>query len=497
MYLLGYDIGSSSVKAALVNADTGAITGIAQHPDREMDISAPFPDWAEQHPDTWWEAACTATRKLLAATGVAPSDIAAIGISYQMHGLVVVDRDGRPLRPSIIWCDSRAVETGKRFYEKIGREHCLEHYLNSPGNFTASKLRWVCENEPDVFSRTYKFMLPGDYVAFRMTGDIRTTPSGLSEGILWDFKNQQPAADMMAAMEIPGEMCPDVSPAFSDQGQLSAAAAAELGLRPGITVGYRAGDQPNNALTMNVLRPGEIAATGGTSGVVYAVAGGPVYDPGQRVNSFAHVNYTPENPLTGVLLCINGAGSQYRWMRQHIGDPGLAYHDMEQLAVSAGIGADGVCILPFGNGAERMLDNRVIGSHIAGLNFNRHEKRHLYRAALEGIAFSFVYGVDVFRQMGIPVGIVRAGNDNLFRSAIFSETVSTLLDAEIQLVASTGAAGAAKASGVAVGLYASAEEALSGTTVAERYLPGKAKSEYQAAFEKWKTELETLINKTT
>lgn len=493
MYLLGYDIGSSSVKTALVNADTGAITGIAQHPDREMEISAPLPDQAEQSPDAWWEAACAATRKLLAATGVAPAEIAAIGISYQMHGLVVVDRDGKPLRPSIIWCDSRAVDIGKRYYDKIGREYCLEHFLNSPGNFTASKLRWVRENEPELFSRIDKFMLPGDYIAFRMTGDICTTPGGLSEGILWDFKNQAPAEAVMAAMEIPSGMCPRTVPAFSDQGRLSATAAGELGLRAGIQVGYRAGDQPNNALTMNVLRPGEIAATGGTSGVVYAVAGGPVFDPGQRVNSFAHVNYAPDSPLTGVLLCINGAGSQYRWMRQHIGDPGLAYHDMEQLAASAGIGADGVCILPFGNGAERMLDNRIIGSHIAGLNFNRHEKRHLYRAALEGIAFSFVYGVDVFRQMGIPVGIVRAGNDNLFRSAIFSETVSTLIDAEIQLIASTGAAGAARASGVAAGLYASAEEALAGTEVAEKYIPGKEKAACQAAFERWKAELDRVM----
>ena len=493
MYLLGYDIGSSSVKAALVDAHSGKTIATVQHPDREMEIIALHPEWAEQHPDSWWDAVGVATRKLLESTRVQPGDIAAIGISYQMHGLVVVDNAGKPLRPSIIWCDSRAVGIGNRAFENIGQHYCLEHYLNSPGNFTASKLRWVRENEPGLFSRIHKFMLPGDYIAFRMTGEICTTASGLSEGVLWDFKDQTFSKQLLEHFEIPEKMVPDVAPVFSIQGKMSAEAAAVLGLVPGIPVGYRAGDQPNNALSLNVLRPGEIAATGGTSGVVYAVAGSPMYDAQQRVNGFAHVNYTPENPMTGMLLCINGTGSQYRWMRQHIGDPGLNYHDMEQLAGSAGIGADGVSILPFGNGAERMLGNRVIGSRIAGLNFNRHEKRHLYRAALEGIAFSFVYGVEVLQQMGIPVQVLRAGNDNLFQSAVFSNTVSTLIDAEIELIATTGAVGAAKAAGVSVGIYHAVEEAMANVEVAEKYEPGSDTNEYREAFEKWKAELDKVL----
>lgn len=493
MYLLGYDIGSSSVKVALVDAQTGQTLGTAQFPDREMDINAPQPDWAEQHPDTWWEAACAATRRLVQKKQINTQDIAAIGISYQMHGLVVVDSAGQPLRPSIIWCDSRAVETGNRAFDALGPDYCLERYLNSPGNFTASKLRWVKENEPALFDRIHRFMLPGDYIAFRMTGEIRSTVTGLSEGILWDFKDNIPAKSLLNYYEIPEKMLPEIAPAFSVQGRMSAAAAEALGLTPGIPVGYRAGDQPNNALSLNVLRPGEIAATGGTSGVVYAVAEKPMFDAQQRVNSFAHVNYTPENPLTGVLLCINGTGSQYRWMRQHIGDPGLGYNDMEQLAASAGIGADGVSILPFGNGAERMLANRVVGSKIAGLNFNRHEKRHLYRASLEGIAFSFVYGVEVLQQMGIEVKVLRAGNDNLFQSVIFSNTLATLLGAEIELIATTGAVGAAKASGVSVGIYGSVEEAMQGTKAAGRYEPGHDKQAMEDAFGRWKTELEKAL----
>lgn len=493
MYLLGYDIGSSSVKAAFVDAQTGKTVGTSQHPEREMNILAVCPDWAEQHPKDWWEAACIATRKLLESTGIAPGDIAAIGISYQMHGLVVVDKNGEVLRPSIIWCDSRAVSIGNQAFEKLGADYCLEHYLNSPGNFTASKLRWVRENEPGIFSGIDKFMLPGDYIAFRMTGEIRSSATGLSEGVMWDFKENTIAKRLLEHYEIPGTMLPDIVPVFSKQGQITAEAAAALGLVPGIPFGYRAGDQPNNALSLNVLRPGEVAATGGTSGVVYAVAEQPMYDVQQRVNSFAHVNYTPEKPLTGVLLCINGAGSQYRWMRQHIGDPGLSYQEMEQLAASAGLGADGVCILPFGNGAERMLGNRVVGSHISGLNFNRHEKRHLYRAALEGIAYSFVYGVEVMRQMGIPAQVLRAGNDNLFQSAIFSNTISTLVGAEIELIATTGAVGAAKAAGVSVGIYNSIEEAMQGSEVAGRYEPGREKEALEEVYDKWKKQLKSVM----
>ncbi|MBC7773871.1 MAG: carbohydrate kinase, partial [Phycisphaerae bacterium] len=417
MLLLGYDIGSSSVKVALVDASTGAAIGIAQHPETEMTISSPHPDWAEQNPEDWWEAACAATRKLMAKTQIPPNQIAAIGIAYQMHGLVVLDKYGQVLRPAIIWCDSRAVNIGNQAFTTLGKDYCLENYLNSPGNFTASKLRWVRENEPDVFEKIDKIMLPGDFIAFRMTGEICTTVTGLSEGIFWDFKANTLAKRLLDHYQIPETMLPDIAPAFSQQGKLTAKAASSLGLAPGIPIGYRAGDQPNNALALNVLRPGEVAATGGTSGVVYAVSERPVFDPQQRVNSFAHVNYTPEKPLTGVLLCINGAGSLYRWVRENFGSLGQTtqsrmtnssadftpqttqslqtstYAEMEQLAATVPIGAEGLSILPFGNGAERMLGNQNPGAQVLGLQFNRHEPRHFFRAALEGIAFAFVYGM--------------------------------------------------------------------------------------------------------
>lgn len=500
MFLLGYDIGSSAVKVALVHAADGSVIGSAQFPEVEMAIDSPEADWAEQNPEDWWEAACKATHKLLAKSPVPVQQIAAIGIAYQMHGLVAVDKSGKVLRPSIIWCDSRAVSIGNQAFNALGQAYCLEHYLNAPGNFTASKLRWVRENEPEIFDQIDKIMLPGDYLAYRMSGTICSTLTGLSEGIFWDFKTNTLANRLLEHYQIPESMLPALSPVFGKQGALTAGAAAALGLCPGIPIGYRAGDQPNNALSLNVLRPGEVAATGGTSGVVYAVAERPVFDPQQRVNSFAHVNYTPENPLTGVLLCINGAGSLYRWVRENLPATSIIAHRMEygymeQQASEVPIGSDGLCILPFGNGAERMLQNQNPGAQVLGLHFNRHEQKHFYRAALEGIAFAFVQGMEAMRNMGIPIHSLRVGNDNLFQSAVFSNTIATLMDVDIELLSSSGAVGAAKAAGVSVGIYKSAEEALSqNLSPIKKYLPEKQHfSTTSAAYQSWNEKLRASL----
>ena len=486
MYLLGYDIGSSSVKVALVQASTGRAVGMAQYPEQEMVIAAPQPDWAEQNPVDWWEAACMATRLLLDKTAIPVQQIAGIGIAYQMHGLVAVSKTGAVLRPSIIWCDSRAVRIGDQAFKALGPSYCLENYLNTPGNFTASKLRWVRENEPDIFAQIDKIMLPGDYLAYRMTGEICTTITGLSEGVFWNFRKNEVAEALLTHYEIPKGMLPPIVPVFGIQGKLTAESAQALGLPAGIPISYRAGDQPNNALALNVLRPGEIAATGGTSGVVYAVTATPKFDPLMRVNSFAHVNYSKENPLTGVLLCINGAGSAYRWVRQAMGGQDLLYEALEQMAANVAVGSDGLTVLPFGNGAERMLGNQNPGATFAGLQFNRHEPRHFYRAVLEGIAFSFVHGVEVIRSMGIPVELLRVGNDNLFQSAIFSTTIATLLGANIEVMSTSGAVGAAKAAGVGVGIYPNIEAAMENVEVVRRYLPEKSTGAYEQAFERWK-----------
>ena len=473
-YLLGYDIGSSAVKAALVEADSGAVMGSAVSPTDELPIQAPRPGWAEQDPEVWWTHVCAVTRQLAAAHPASWRAVKAIGLSYQMHGLVLVDHALRVLRPAILWCDSRAADTGRRAFEALGEDVCMQRLLNSPGNFTASKLKWVKDNEPDVFARVHKAMLPGDYVALRMTGEAVTTPAGLSEGILWDFQRDGMAEVLLAHYGIPAAYFPPIVEVFSVQGTLRSDAAMELGLPAAIPLAYRSGDQPNNALSLNVLEPGEVAATAGTSGVVYAVSDTPRVDVQGRVNTFLHVNHQRQRPRYGTLLCINGAGSLYRWLRHAVMAAGTDYGDMNRLAAIAPIGADGLSLLPFGNGAERLLHDRLTGARLDGLDFNRHTRAHLLRAAQEGIVFALHHGLQMMRGLGLGTRTVRAAAANLFLSPLFCSAFATLTATRLELYETDGAQGAARAAGLGAGLYRDAAEALRGQRQVATFAPSPA-----------------------
>ncbi len=488
MYLLGYDIGSSSVKASLVDAQSGRCVASAFYPKSEAAIIANKPGWAEQEPSSWWENLKLATADVMATSAADPKDIKAIGISYQMHGLVCVDKDLNVLRPSIIWCDSRAVPYGQKAFDEIGHEACLSHLLNSPGNFTASKLAWVKENEPELYSKIYKIMLPGDYIAMKLTGEVCTTISGLSEGMMWDFSENAPAQILLDYYGIDRSLIAEIRPTFSEQGRVTAAAAAELGLAEGIPVTYRAGDQPNNALSLNVFNPGEIASTAGTSGVVYGVLGDVNYDPKSRVNTFAHVNHTEDQTRLGVLLCINGTGILNSWMKRNVAPESLSYAQMNDLAATAPIGSAGVSILPFGNGAERMLENREVGSSIHGVNFNIHSQAHLLRAAQEGIVFSFKYGIEVMEQMGMNVNKIHAGHANMFLSPIFRNTLAGVTGAVIELYDTDGSVGAAKGAGIGAGIYKDNNEAFATLEKLAVIEPADTQ-EYKDAYEVWKSRL--------
>ena len=488
MFLLGYDVGSSSVKASLVNAETGKCVATAFYPKTEAPIISKQPGWAEQDPAMWLGNLKLATADVLSqASAVNPKDIKAIGISYQMHGLVCVDKDLNVLRPAIIWCDSRAVPYGQKAWEQLGKDYCLPHLLNSPGNFTAAKLAWVKENEPEVYKRIWKVMLPGDYIAMRLTGITCTTVSGLSEGIFWDFAANRPSEELLDYFGFDDTILAPVKPTFGVQGTLTEAAAASLGLAAGTPVTYRAGDQPNNALSLNVFNPGEIASTAGTSGVVYGVIGQVQYDPLSRVNTFAHVNHTAADPRLGVLLCINGTGILNSWMRRNV-VPGLSYPQMNELAAKVPIGSEGVSILPFGNGAERMLENRETGCSVHGLNFNRHSQAHLVRAAQEGIVFSFQYGIEIMEQMGLKVDKIHAGLANMFQSQVFREALSGVSGATIELYNTDGSVGAAKGAGIGAGIYRNAQEAFSTLERLEVVLPQHEEA-YRAAYAAWKERL--------
>ena len=490
MYLLGYDIGSSSVKASLVDAQSGACVASAFYPKTEAPIKAVRPGWAEQAPDAWWGYLKDATADILAQSGAQKQDIKAIGISYQMHGLVCVDKDLKPLRDAIIWCDSRAVPYGQKAFQALGSERCLSHLLNSPGNFTASKLAWVRENEPDTFNKIYKVMLPGDYIALRLSGTAATTVSGLSEGMMWDFKEERPAQFLLDYYGIPASLLSDLVPTFGVQGEVNASAAAELGLAEGTPITYRAGDQPNNALSLNVFEPGEAATTAGTSGVVYGVLGKVGYDPQSRVNTFAHVNHSNQDPRLGVLLCINGTGILNSWARRNVAPTGIGYAEMNDLAAQAPIGSAGLSILPFGNGAERVLCDKEVGASIHGINFNTHTQAHLLRAAQEGIVFSFAYGMEVMKQMGMDLKTIRAGKANMFLSPIFRDTLAGVTGAAIELCDTDGSVGAARGAGMGAGIYADHNEAFESLRKLQVIEPvAENQAAYREAYERWLSRL--------
>lgn len=494
MQLLGIDIGSSSVKAAIIDGATGRCLAAAQHPDVEMEIEAPQSGWAEQQPDSWYNHFKMALSRLMKNPDVKAQNIGAIGISYQMHGLVLVDKDMNALRSSIIWCDSRATGIGANAFNALGGDWCLSHLLNSPGNFTASKLKWVLDNQKAIYDKAAYFMLPGDYIALKLTGEATTTVSGLSEGIFWDFKEDKLSTELMSHYGLDVSKTARIVPTFGEQCKLSASAAAELGLKAGIPVTYRAGDQPNNAFSLNVLNPGEVAATAGTSGVVYAISDKVTYDPFSRVNAFAHVNHTTEAKRLGVLLCINGTGIQYSWMKREIGKNQYSYPELNEKAAMVPPGSDGVKVFPFGNGAERVLKNQNPGASIKGINFNMHHDGHLFRAAQEGIAFSFKYGMEVMNGMGIDTKLIRAGSANLFLSPVFRKTLASITGATIELYNTDGAIGAARGAGVGVGYYSNFKDAFVGFEKTMEAEPiQQMTSQLNDVYASWKEDLEKSI----
>ena len=489
-FLLGFDVGSSSVKASLVNADTGVCVASAFYPEKEAPILAVKAGWAEQDPQMWWDNAKLSLKKVMDMAQVKGNDIKAIGISYQMHGLVCVDKSLNVLRPSIIWCDSRAVPYGEKAFGEIGHEQCLSHLLNSPGNFTAAKLAWVKHNEPQIFEQIYKIMLPGDYLAMKLSGVVNTTVSGLSEGMFWDFKEKKPAAFLLDYFGFDHSLIPDIVPTFSVQSEVSAEAAAELGLKPGTPISYRAGDQPNNALSLNVFNPGEIASTAGTSGVVYGVSGEVNYDPKSRVNTFAHVNYSQDTDRLGILLCINGTGILNAWMRRNVAPEGMSYDEMNRLMETVPVGCEGVSVIPFGNGAERVLENQQTDCSIHGINFNKHGKAHLLRAAQEGIVFSFCYGMEIMQQMGMEINKIHAGRANMFLSDIFRDTLAGVSGATIELYDTDGSVGAGKGAGMGCGFYKDHQEAFSTLKQLAVIEPDNSnRAAYLQAYTHWKSRL--------
>jgi len=494
--LLGFDIGSSSIKASVVDAATGQSLASAQSPAEEMDMLATESGWAEQDPEVWWKHLIISAKACLTKSAAEADEVKAIGISYQMHGLVVVDKGQKVLRPAIIWCDSRAVNIGQQAARALGETYCLEHFLNSPGNFTASKLKWVQENEPAIFEKIHKIMLPGDYIAMRLSGEIGTTDAGLSEGIFWDYQEKAVSDKLLQHYGFEKALLPEQVPVFGVQGTLHKPGADALGLKPGVKISYRAGDQPNNAFSLNVLKPGETAATAGTSGVIYSVTEKNAFDPKSRVNTFIHVNNRSESPSNGVLLCINGTGILNSWLRKNTSTAGslLDYEQMNTLAANVPVGAEGLVLLPFGNGAERIFENQTPGASFHGLDFNHHNQAHVFRAAQEGIVFALKYGFDILQEMGLETNVIRAGHANMFLSQVFREAFVNTIGAPLELYNTDGATGAAIGAGVGGGIFGSTEAAFKGLKSIRVEKPNiELTEQYAAAYNKWKLQLNHIL----
>ena len=493
-YFLGIDLGSSSVKVTLFNGENGQVMSSSHAPQTEAPIQSPQPGWAEQNPDDWWAYLKTALHQVLSTSHIDSEEIKAIGITYQMHGLVLVDKDLQVLRPAIIWCDSRAIPYGNKAFDALGHEYCLQHLLNSPGNFTAAKLAWVKENEPEIFEHIYKYMLPGDYIAMRMTGEVKTTISGLSEGMFWDYANNCISNDLMSLFGFSKELAADLVPTFGEQGRLTASVANELGLKAGTLVCYRAGDQPNNAFSLNVLNPGEIAATAGTSGVVYGISDQIQSDPKSRINMFAHGNHTAAQPRIGVMHCTNGVGIQNAWMKRLVA-PDKSYDQFNEMAANVPVGSEGVTILPFGNGAERILENRILDASIHGINFNHHNANTLARATQEGVAFSFCYGMSIMQSVAMEVKVIRAGMANMFLSPVFRTTLASVTNAVIELYNTDGSIGAAVGAALGSGFYKTPQEAFGFLRKIEVVEPDRNHhNQYLEAYRRWVETLQRTLS---
>jgi len=491
MYLLGIDIGTSSIKVAVVDVQTQKSIATAQYPEEETEIKSTQPGWAEQSPMDWWHNAQQAILKVNSLGTFDAKEIKAIGIAYQMHGLVLVDKDQNALRDSIIWCDSRAVELGEKAFDTIGHDNALQSLLNSPGNFTASKLAWVKNNEPNIYKQINKIMLPGDFIAMKLTGEITTSISALSEGIFWDFKKDEISTAVMDYYGLDYNFIPTINPLFSEHGYLKESVAKLLGLTTGIPVSYKSGDQPNNALSLNVLKPGEVAATAGTSGVIYGVSDELTYDKQSRINTFAHVTYTKQKKHTGVLLCINGTGSMYRWAKHNFA-PYLSYSELNHIAAQAPIGSKGLKVLPFGNGAERMLNNKYTGAQLLDIDLNTHAQSDIFRAVQEGIAFSFRYGLDIMRENGMNPKVIRAGKANLFLSDVFAQTFVDVTGIPVELYENDGSTGAALGAGIGSGIFKNAEDAFSAHQLL-KYIEPKNSVPYETIYQDWKRLLEKAL----
>jgi xylulokinase len=498
MNLLGIDVGTGGTRAVLIN-ESGQI--IASSTIEHAPFASPETGWAEQDPRDWWRASSAAVREVLGGNNVRPEEIAAVGLSGQMHGAVLLDERDQVLRPAIIWCDQRSEAQCSALTQAIGAKRLIELTCNPAlTGFTLPKIMWVREFEPDLWQLVRSVLLPKDYVRLKLTGDKATDVADASGTLLLDVAGRKWSQEMLAASEIKESLLPRVYESQEVTGSISTTAAAETGLLKGTPVVAGAGDQAAGAIGMGIVTPGSVSATIGTSGVVFAATNTPSLDPQGRVHTFCHA--IPER--WHVMGVTQGAGLSLRWFRDQFGvvsNEGDPYGSLTKEAARVPSGANKLLWAPYLMGERTPHLDPNARAALVGLTAS-HKRAHIVRAILEGVAFSLRDTFEIFKEMRVPVETVRLGGGGA-RSPLWRQIQADIYGRVVEIVeAEEGAAyGVALLAGVAAGLWSSVDHACDAVVRTREHIvpdPNSAKTldrQYQS-YRKLYPALHSILNLT-
>jgi xylulokinase len=482
-FVLGIDVSTTATKAVLVD-ETGAVVGIGS---AEYAYDVPQPLWSEQDPELWWDGTIAAIRSVLASTGMTGTDIAAIGLTGQMHGAVLLDAADAVLRPAILWNDQRTAAECDAIRAAVGRERLIAITGNDAlTGFTAPKLVWVRDHEPDIWQRVAHVLLPKDFVRLRLSGEHALDKADGAGTILFDLAARDWSPVILDALGIDPAWMPPTFEGPAVTGTVTAEAAEATGLRAGTPIVAGGGDQAANAVGTGVVSPGTVALSLGTSGVIFAATDRPIFEPDGRVHAFCHA--LPDRwHLMSVML--SAAGS-LRWFREALA-PDVPFADLVAAAGEVPAGSDGLLFLPYLTGERSPHPDPLARGAFVGLTV-RHERRHLTRAVLEGVAFGLRDGLDLMTAAGMPAPREIRVSGGGTASPLWRQILADVLDAEIATVnTSEGAAfGAALLAAVGAGWFASVREATAALVTAtpsaspgqDRGVLGEAHARYRALY---------------
>lgn len=473
-HYIGLDISTTATKALLMDAD-GSVISIGRS---EYGYDTPRPLWAEQAPNLWWQATIEAIKQSLADSGIGGGDVAGVGLTGQMHGLVLLDDAGKVLRPSILWNDQRTGVETDEIRERIGKSHLIEVTGNDAlTGFTAPKILWVKNNEPETYSKIAQVLLPKDYVRYRLTGEFATDKAGASGTLLMDLAARDWSLEVLDALDIPPDWLPATHEGPDTTGVLTEEAARATGLLRGTPVMAGGGDQAANGVGVGAVSPGVVAVSVGTSGVVFAAADRPIVEPEGRLHAFCHA--VPDTwHLMGVML--SAAGS-YRWFRDTVA-PERDFSALDDEAVAVSPGANGLVFLPYLTGERTPYPDPMARGAFVGLTI-RHERGHLARAVMEGVAFGLRDSVELMAKE-IDLGEARVSGGGA-GSDVWVRIITDVLDHPVRVVttAESAAHGAAILAATGDGAFVSvAEGSAAAVDVGEPIEPTDDARVYEEAY---------------